>query len=118
MLVISPGNDDGFGLHGVKPGNGARGAGADGVVDIGDPVQYPHDLQPVLHPGKRPGHPGADLVGDHALHRGKRGQIVQHVVFPGKLDLRRGKNFPAFPCLYAAERAVSEHGTVLHVLPV
>ena len=38
VLVVAPGDDDGLDLQGMKASAGAGGAGADGVVDVGDAV--------------------------------------------------------------------------------
>ena len=115
VLIIAAGNDNGLGLEGVKSCGGAGGAGADGVVDIGDAVKHAHLLQPVLHPGKGSSYLGADLVAGPALGGSESGQIVQQIVLTGQFDLFGFHHRAALTVNHAVNDPILAHRAVLHI---
>ena len=113
MLVVAPGDDDGLDLQGVKSRAGAGGAGADGVIDVGDAVQDAHLLQPVFHTGESHGHLTADLITDKALNSGKGGQVVEQVMLARELDLLSAHDLLLLCAVYAQDHAVfADHAPV------
>ena len=109
MFVIPAGNHNRFAFQSMQPGNGAAGAGADGIVNIGDAAKLPNLLQAVLHPLEAHGHLLTDFGVDQAPCRFKSGQVIEHVVLAGKTDVAlRQDRFAGFTINTADDIAQAE----------
>ena len=87
MFIIATGDQDHLLRKRAQAGDGARGAGGDGVVVIPHPVQLPDQLDPVFYAAECLGKRANHLIGDQAVHRRNGGHIVLLIVDTGQQDI-------------------------------
>ena len=87
VLIVSPGDNDELLVKALQSGYGAGGAGGDGIIVPAHPVQLPHKLNAVLHPGEGVRHMADHLRGNQSPHRRDGRQHIFHIVQPRYLYL-------------------------------
>ena len=118
VLVVPPGDEDQLLGEGLQPGDGAGGAGGDGIVVPLYAVQLPHEFNAVLHPGKGGRHPADLLRRNQPPHRGDGRQHIFHIVQPRQTDLRSGEQGGITAAGRVMQQAVAVHpGPALHRVP-
>ena len=118
VFIISPGNDNELLVKAFQPGNGAGGAGGNGIVVPAHPIQFPHKFNAVFHPGEGVRHLADHLRGNQPPHRRYGRQHIFHIVQPRYLYLtyRKERGIPLAVGVVQRTRFI-QPGAALHRVP-
>ena len=117
VLIVAACDEDDLPVKAAQTGNGAGGAGADGIVIVQHAVQSTHRLDAVLHAGKGAAHLTDGFYGHLAPHGSGSSQQVFNVVQTAQLDILLGKEGGHNTILCHAEHAIlAQEGTVVGIV--
>ena len=117
MLVVTAGNQNHLLMEGAQTGDGAGGAGGDGVVVVAHPVPRPHQLNAVLYPRKFGGEVPHHLVGHQPVQSADGRHVILDVVLAGQEDVFQVEHRALVHGVAHPDGPVSDEDALLQLLP-